>query len=79
MADNMATEAQRQASRRYRKTEKGKAAKQKAQERYAQTPEGKEALQKASQKFEAVNAETRREYKRLKAREYRLRKQQPQS
>ena len=79
MAEDMATEAQRQASRRYKKTEKGKATKRKAQERYAQTPEGKEALKNASQKFETENAEARREYKRLKAREYRLRKQESSS
>lgn len=70
----MATESQRLAVKRYRKTEQGKAAQRAAQERYAQTPEGREALKKAQEKFEAENAEQRREYKRLKAREYRQRK-----
>lgn len=74
MEEEMATSAQRQAVKRYKKTEKGQAAQQEAQERYAQTPEGQEALKRASQKFEAENIEARREYKRLKAREYRERK-----
>ena len=74
MEEEMATSAQRQAVKRYKKTEKGKAAQQEAQERYAQSPEGQEALKRASQKFEAENAEARKEYKRLKAREYRERK-----
>lgn len=72
----MATSAERRAIKRYKKTEQGKAAQQKAQERYAQTPEGKEALKRAAQKFEDENAEARREYKRLKAREYRQRKKE---
>ena len=74
MEEEMTSLAQRQAVKRYKKTEKGKAAQQEAQERYAQSPEGQEALKRASQKFEAENAEARREYKRLKAREYRERK-----
>lgn len=72
----MATEAERQAIKRYKKTEQGKAAQQKAQERYAQTPEGKEALKRAAQKFEDENAVARREYKRIKAKEYRQRKKE---
>jgi len=74
MEEDMTSEAQREANQRYRQTEKGKATRQKAQERYAQSLEGKESLKKAWQKFEAENAEARREYKRLKAREYRQRK-----
>ena len=73
----MASEASRQAKKRYQQTEKGKLAQRKAQEKYAQTPEGKEVRKRASQKFEAENAEARREYKRLKAREYRLRSKKP--
>lgn len=73
MEEEMATSAEREAIKRYKKTEQGRAAQQKAQERYAQTPEGKEALKRAAQKFETENAEARREYKRLKAREYRQR------
>ena len=69
MKEDMATSADRQAIKRYKKTEPGKAAQQKAQERYAQTPEVKEALKRAAQKFEQENVEARREYKRLKARE----------
>lgn len=72
--DNMASESVRKAVKRYRQTEQGKAAQREAQERYAQTEEGREALRKASQKFEAENADARREYKRLKAKEYRQRK-----
>lgn len=75
----MKSESVRKAVKRYRQTEQGKAAQREAQERYAQTESGREALRKASQKFEAENAEARREYKRLKAREYRLRKQQETS
>lgn len=71
---DMPSDAYREAKKRYQKSEKGKAVHRKAQEKYAQTPEGREALKRASQKFEAENAEARREYKRLKAREYRLRK-----
>ena len=74
MEEEMTSFAQRQAVKRYKKTDKGKAAQLEAQERYAQTPEGQEALKRASQKFEAENVEARREYKRLKAREYRERK-----
>ena len=74
MEEEMATSAQRQAVKRYRKTDKGKAAQKEAQQRYAQSKEGKEALKKAAQKFAQENAEALREYKRLKAREYRERK-----
>lgn len=74
--DDMPSEAQLRAKARYAKSDKGKAVQRKAQEKYAQTPEGREALKRASQKFEEENAEARREYKRLKAREYRLRQKQ---
>ena len=77
--DDMSSESLRKAIKRYRQTEHGKTAQRKAQEKYAQTLKGREALKKASQKFEAENAEARREYKRLKAREYRLRKKASES
>ncbi|MFB2834255.1 MULTISPECIES: hypothetical protein [Floridanema] len=74
--EDMATDAQRKAIERYRQTEKGKQAQREAQERYAQTEEGKEALKRASKKYEAENADARREYKRLKQREYRAKQKQ---
>lgn len=76
MDDMAMTAAQRRAKQRYLETERGKEVQREAQKKYAQTPEGREALKKAAQKFEAENAEARREYKRLKAREYRLRSKQ---
>lgn len=74
--EDMATDAHRKAIERYRQTEKGKQAQREAQERYAQTEEGKEALKRASKKYEAENADARREYKRLKQREYRAKQKQ---
>ncbi len=73
MDDMAMTAAQRRAKKRYLQTERGQEVQRQAQKKYAETPEGREALKKAAQKFEAENAEARREYKRLKAREYRLR------
>lgn len=69
-------ESRIKAIEKYRRTEKGKTAFRKAHEKYVQTPEGKEAQNRASQKFEEINKEARREYKRLKAREYSLKKKQ---
>ncbi len=70
----MATEAQRKAIRKYKKTAQGKEAQKKALKKYALSEKGREARARASEKFERENAEARREYKRLKQREYRARK-----
>lgn len=79
MDEDMATDAQREAIERYRQTEKGQQAQREAQERYAETELGKEALKRASLKYEAENADARREYKRLKQREYRAKQKQQKS
>ena len=64
------SEAHRRARKRYLETERGKAIQLAAEEKYRNSPEGKEARRRAAQKYELEHAEERREYKRLKAREY---------
>lgn len=67
----MTTEAQKRAIERYRRTKKGKEAQAEAQRRYAESEKGKEAQAEAQERYRENNAEALREYKRLKAREYR--------
>ena len=48
-------------------------AQRKAQKKYAESEKGQLAIKRATERYEAENAEQRREYKRQKAQEYRLR------
>lgn len=71
----MLSDALKKAIKRYRTTERGQEVQRKAHTKYAASEKGQEALRRASEKFEAKNVDARREYKRLKAAEYRKKRQ----